>query len=104
MTDVIRNITNSSQVTGSSVKSTHKPGNHDGAATQKTSAADNAPDQVDITNTAQKVDELIAGLDSEPVIDRQKVEAVKSALQEGRYQINSAIVADRLIEIDELLK
>ena len=105
MTDVIRNVTNNSQLTGSGVKSANKPGNHDGAAdTKKTSATDNALDQVDITNAAQRVDELIASLDSEPVVDRQKVEAIKSALQEGRYQINSAMIADRLIEIDELLQ
>ena len=105
MTDVIRNITNNSQLTGSSVKSAHKPGSHDGAAAaKKTSTVDSGLDQVDITNAVQKVDELIASLDSEPVVDRQKVEAVKSALQEGRYQINSAIVADRLIEIDKLLQ
>ena len=104
MTDVIRNISNSSQLAGSNVKSANKPTGEEAAATQKSTGADAALDQVDITNAAQKVDELIASLESQPVVDRQKVDEIKTALEEGRYEVNSAVVAERLIEIDELLK
>ncbi|MFK7795406.1 MAG: flagellar biosynthesis anti-sigma factor FlgM, partial [Gammaproteobacteria bacterium] len=43
-------------------------------------------------------------LSSEPIVDRQKVDDIKSALSEGRYEVNSSAIADKLIEIDELLK
>ena len=32
-----------------------------------------------------------------PVVDREKVEAIKQAISEGRFQVNASTVADRLI-------
>ncbi len=66
--------------------------------------ANASTDQVDLTNAAQKVDQAISSLSSEPIVDRQKVDDIKSALTEGRYEVNSSVIADKLIEIDELLK
>ena len=107
MTDVIRNI-NSSQVAGSGAKPTTSSDDATKSA-QKTSTASTtsvraAIDQVDLTNSAQTVDKAIQSIASEPVVDRQKVDEIKSALAEGRYEVNSAAIADKLIEIDELLK
>jgi len=107
MTDVIRNINSNNQVTGSGSKSTAKT--VDDASTPKANstaaaAAGNSADQVDLTNSAQKIDQVISNLSAEPIVDRQKIDEIKSALAEGRYEINSAAIADKLIEIDELLK
>ncbi|MDW3094338.1 MAG: flagellar biosynthesis anti-sigma factor FlgM [Gammaproteobacteria bacterium] len=104
MTDVIRNINSNNQIAGSGSKPTAKSSD-DSAPSQKASASTNAAEgQVDLTNSAQKVDQLIANLSSEPIVDRQKVDEIKSALADGRYEVNSSVIADKLIEIDELLK
>ena len=106
MTDVIRNINSNSQVAGSGSKSTTKT--IDDTNTPKadsiTAAAGNTSDQVELTNSAQKIDQVVSSLSAEPIVDRQKIDEIKSALAEGRYEINSAAIADKLIEIDELLK
>ena len=105
MTDVIRNISNNSQVSGSGSKPATKPtGDEAAAGAQKANSASESADQVELTSAAQKVDEVIASLSSEPVVDRQKVDAIKTALEEGRYEVNSSVIAEKLIEIDELLK
>jgi negative regulator of flagellin synthesis FlgM len=107
MTDVIRNISSNSPVNGSGSKTAAKSSD-DAAASQKVSTpstqANASTDQVDLTNAAQKVDQAISSLSSEAIVDRQKVDEIKSALTEGRYEVNSSVIADKLIEIDELLK
>lgn len=38
------------------------------------------------------------------VVDKGKVEAIKNAISEGRFQVNSGVVADRLIDsVKELI-
>ncbi len=106
MTDVIKNINQNNQLNGTGSKpATKTSGETD---TQKSSTpgtqAMNSADQVNLTSSAQKVDQLITSLSTEPVVDRQKVEEIKTALAEGRYEVNSNIIADKLIEMDELLK
>ena len=103
MTDVIRNINSNNQVTGSGSKPIAKSSDEAGAQ-KATSATSSAVDQVDLTNSAKKVDQVISSLSAEPIVDRQKVDEIKSALAEGRYEVNSAAIADKLIEIDELLR
>ncbi len=106
MTDVIRNINTNNQVTGSGSKPAAKTTEDTGAQKASSSAASstNNVDQVNITDSAQKVDQIIANLSAEPVVNREKVDEIKTALAEGRYEVNSAVIADKLIEIDELLK
>lgn len=106
MTDVIRNINSNNQITGSGSKPAAKTSDDNGAAkaNSSASAANSASEQVNLTNSAQKVDQVISSLSAEPVVDRQKVDEIKSALAEGRYEVNSSAIADKLIEIDELLK
>ena len=60
-------------------------------------------DQVDISS-AQALENIREGLASQPVVDRQKVESVKQALQDGSYKINSENIVAKLIEFDNLLK
>jgi negative regulator of flagellin synthesis FlgM len=38
------------------------------------------------------------------VVDKDKVEAIKKAISEGRFQVNTGVVADRLIDsVQELI-
>ena len=107
MTDIIRNISSNNQVSGSGSKPAAKTSDDAGSAQKANSASASVSasiDQVKLTDTAQKVDQVISSLASEPIVDRQKVDEIKSALAEGRYEVNSSVIADKLIEIDELLK
>ena len=106
MTDVIKNVNSNSQVAGSTAKSAPRgtENSDNTSATQKAEAAVTSNEQVELTGTAQRLDEVVASLANEPVVDRQKVDAIKQALADGQYQVDSATVAQKLIEIDELLK
>lgn len=106
MTDVIRNINSNNQVSGSNSKNNTQATRDDAsspAANLGTSPATTG-DQVELTGVAQQIDQIAANLAAEPAVDRQKVDEIKSALAEGRFEVNNTLIANRLIEIDDLLK
>lgn len=105
MTDVIRNINSNNQVSGSNSRTNTQASSDNASATSTTSSqAATTGDQVELTGVAQQIDQIAANLSAEPAVDRQKVDEIKSALTEGRFEVNSAVIADRLIEIDDLLE
>ena len=100
MTDKISSI--SGPINGSNLQNTSKgskPSNNSGSE----SASVTSTAKVDISS-AQTLDKIRESLASEPVIDRQKVDTVKQALQDGTYKINSENIAAKLIEYEQLLK
>jgi negative regulator of flagellin synthesis FlgM len=40
----------------------------------------------------------LSNLENAPVVDTNKVAQIKQAISEGRFKVNSGVVADRLIE------
>ncbi len=66
----------------------------------KTSSSTHAEDQnsVSITHTPAQIQALETTLSDVSVIDAAKVEAVKQAINEGRFKIDAGAVADRLID------
>jgi len=75
-----------------------------GEATQRTPAskARPAPQQQSSTNvslgsTATQLNKMEASMASSPVVDTGKVSEIKQAISEGRFQVNSGVVADGLI-------
>lgn len=100
MTDKINNI--NSPINGNNLQNTSK-----GAKNSNVSGSDSAnvasTGKVDISS-AQSLDKIRESLASQPVIDRQKVETVKQALQDGTYKINSENIATKLVEFEQLLK
>ena len=103
MTDVIRNINSNNQVSSTTSRSTTQTSNDESTTSGTSSTAVSSNERVEITGTAQQLDDIVASLASEPAVDRQKVEDVKLALAEGRFEVNSSVVAERLLEIDDLL-
>lgn len=104
MTDKISNITgpiNGAKIQKSStdIKGSESEGNATGATPSNKVGAD----QVDISS-AQTLEQIRESLASQPIVDRQKVEAIKLALQDGTYTINSENIAAKLIEFEQLLK
>lgn len=54
--------------------------------------------RVNLGATSAQLRSMEAGMANSPLVDVAKVAAIKQAISEGRFQINSGVVADRLIE------
>lgn len=63
-----------------------------------TGAAPQASTSVTLGSTATQLGKMEASMASSPVIDDKKVAEIKQAISEGRFQVNSGMVADRLIQ------
>jgi negative regulator of flagellin synthesis FlgM len=70
-----------------------------GKAVTPTSAADT----VNLSDTAQKLNELQERLSAVPVVDGQRVEAIRTAVENGSYQIDPMRVAEKLMKYEEQL-
>ena len=58
---------------------------------------------LNLTNTAESLQTLQKKLADTPDIDKQKVDSIKLALTEGKYQIDAEKVAEKFIEIEKAL-
>ncbi len=86
-----------------------KPGNalpagllNEGAARTANPKTSTAPLQagtsVSLGSTATQLSKMEASMASSPVVDANKVAEIKQAISDGKFQVNSSIVADRLIQ------
>jgi len=62
-----------------------------------------APQQSSSTNvslgsTAAQLQSMESSIASSPIVDAAKVAEIRQAISEGRFKVNSEVVADRLIE------
>jgi negative regulator of flagellin synthesis FlgM len=79
-------------------------GNHAARGTAKgSSGAPPASPQPDSTSvslgaTASQLRGMESSMANAPVIDSAKVAEIRQAISEGRFKVNSGMVADRLIE------
>jgi negative regulator of flagellin synthesis FlgM len=80
-------------------------GRTDKAATRGTPAgpAPAATDRVQLTETASRLQELEAMLASTPEVDPARVEALRAAIAEGRYEVDTVHVTDKLIALERSL-
>lgn len=105
MTIEINNVSNSSsQVTelGAQQRGTaHAP--TDKAAADKTSGQGPGADQVSLTPTAQQLRNIEQQIADQPVVDTQKVNAVKDALATGSFEINSDRIAGKMMSLEKAL-
>jgi len=53
---------------------------------------------VSLGSTATQLHSMESSMASSPVIDATKVAEIKQAISEGRFKVNSEVVADRLLE------
>ena len=61
-------------------------------------------DSVAITDLSARLNQLEGVLAGVPVVDSAQVQAIKDAISAGRFQVDSEIVADRLLSsVKELL-
>ncbi len=60
-------------------------------------------DTVNITSTASQMQSLEKQLASLPVVDVQRVDAVKREISNGTFEINPTRIADKMIQIESII-
>jgi len=66
-------------------------------------AVNSSSDRVSLTGEARQLQELEARLASEPVVDSQRVEAVRSAVENGTFTVNSERIAEKMMSLEQAL-
>ena len=83
--------------TGSHASTTRTAGN-------KTGAAENSGTSVHLGSSTAQLRSLEGSVANAPLVDVHKVAEIKQAITEGRFKVNSGVVADRLIStVQELI-
>lgn len=85
--------------TASPVAESAQPAN---VNTQQTSSKSTA-DQVQLSQEAQKLGQLQAKINAAPDVNLEKVNEIRRAIAEGRFQINPDKIAENLLNQEELL-
>jgi negative regulator of flagellin synthesis FlgM len=88
-------------VTGSSPNSTVKS-RHDEAAARGTSAPASG-DSVSLTETSARLQDLERMAAAAPEVDMQRVEEIRQAIADGRYKVDAARVADKMLSLEDAL-
>ena len=60
-------------------------------------------DQVSLTPQAQQLRQLETAIAEQPVVDQSRVEAVRQALNEGRFEVDAERIAERLVNLERAL-
>ena len=60
-------------------------------------------DTVTLTQTAVKLQDVEEQLNNIPIVDQQRVDKLKSAIESGRYEVNIERTADKLLELEAAL-
>ena len=87
------------QVTGTQQNTKAERGRLDDARSPSSAHSD----QVSLTSSAQLLKELDDAVAASPATDQQRIDAIRQALAEGRYDVNAARIAESLLSLDEQL-
>lgn len=68
-----------------------------------TSTASPAADSVSLTGEARKLQALEAEIASVPVVDTQRVESVRAAVESNTFPINPERIAEKMMGIEQAL-
>jgi len=60
-------------------------------------------DRVTLTGAALNLQSILASLEDTPVVDSARVAQLRSALQEGSYQVDATRIADKLMAFENEL-
>ncbi len=73
------------------------------AAKPDNSGSGNAADSVSLTGEARQLQALEARIASEPVVDTQRVQAVRTAVEDGTFSVNPERIADKMMSLEQAL-
>ena len=99
MTDPISHFGRKTQIESANRQSVAKgePRAQAPASQEATRAAAPATDELRLSKVAQQVMQ-------EPEFDRAKVEAIKTAIQQGQYPVDSRRIAENFVAIEKMIK
>ena len=63
----------------------------------------NSSDRVSLTGVARQLQEIETRLASEPVVDSQRVQTIRSAVENGTFTVNPERIAEKLMSLEEAL-
>ena len=73
------------------------------SAEQARTPASSRTDEVSLTSSAQLLKELNEAVEAAPSSNQQRIAAIRQALADGLYEVNSGNIADKLLSLDEQL-
>ncbi len=73
---------------------------NDTATGQVKSGSDSALDKISLTATATQLQSLQQEIAALPVVDEQKVAALRAAIEDGSYQVDSQKLARNMIDFE----
>ena len=76
------------------------PNNTDGGAG---AVRDSSGDQLTLTQRALRLNELTQSVKAQPTINQEKVDALREAIEEGRYVVNAERLAGKLMNAERML-
>jgi len=69
-----------------------------------TASRSGEPDvKLTLTNMAARLDQITKGLAEQPAIDRQRVDAIRNAIENGDYRVNAQRIAAKLLGTEQQL-
>jgi negative regulator of flagellin synthesis FlgM len=71
---------------------------------QQESGKSSTTDTVSLSDSAVKLGKLENTVAATPVVDTQRVEQVKQAIEDGSYTVDPARVAEKLMQFESILK
>lgn len=76
----------------------------DQPSAQQETGKSSATDTVSLSDNAVQLGKVELSVATAPVIDTQRVEQLKQAIANGSYEVDAEKVADKLMQIESLLK
>lgn len=67
-------------------------------ASAKTPSSAGGSDKVEISSQSSRMQQMEETIASTPVVDKAKVDEIKQAISQGQFKVNTAKVADGLIQ------
>ena len=77
--------------------------NDNGAAAGQPAGTTGSGDRVSLTGQARQLRELETQLASQPVVDAERVAAVRSAVEDGTFTVNPHRIAEKMISLEQAL-
>ena len=103
MADKIDGISRNTNVTGAETRAKSQPADGGKNAAAKSQSAPGS-DTVSLTDSARLLQKLGENVANTPVVDSQRVDTIKQAVQSGSYEIDAGKITDKLLEIDRDLE
>lgn len=99
----INTIKTTSQLGLNTNRNTNTPANVASDKTQDVSVKSTRVDTVSLTDTATQLQSLQKTLADAPVVDNDRVSALKAAIAEGSYNVDPAELANNMINFEQQL-